>query len=65
MTDEWATPTPRQVAAIQSHAQDLSNILTGRGRHAAHTRQQIGRCVYCSCGQRAQGKMTTKEIPHG
>lgn len=31
-------------------------VLTGTGAHAEHKQQQIGRCVYCSCGKRVQGR---------
>lgn len=37
--------------------QDLNDMLNGRGRHEGHARKQVGRCVYCSCGVRAQGRL--------
>lgn len=35
----------------------MIDVLTGEGAHAGHTREQVGRCVYCSCGARVQGRM--------
>lgn len=36
----------------------IYEVITGTGDHAEHTREQVGRCVYCSCGTRAQGRMS-------
>lgn len=36
---------------------DAHEVLTGTGAHAEHTRQQLGRCCFCSCGMRVQGRM--------
>lgn len=43
----------RIVAALKN----LAEMLAGTGAHADHTREQIGRCVHCSCGARAQGTL--------
>ena len=40
---------------------DLMDVLAGTGRHADHSREQIGRCVHCSCGTRIQGRMAPGE----
>ena len=37
--------------------QDLNDMLNGEGRHEGHKRKQVGRCVYCECGVRAQGRL--------
>lgn len=37
--------------------QNLQDIRTGSGSHAKHKQRQIGRCVYCSCGARVQGRL--------
>ncbi|WP_088318830.1 hypothetical protein [Kineosporia sp. R_H_3] len=29
---------------------DVADLLAGRGRHATHIREQVGRLVTCSCG---------------
>lgn len=50
---------PEQKAAVLAAIADVSAMITGTGRHAEHTRKQVGRCVYCSCGLRAQGRMAT------
>jgi len=36
---------------------DSYEVLTGTGAHADHERQQVGRCVHCSCGVRLQGRL--------
>jgi hypothetical protein len=36
---------------------DLEDMVAGQGAHAEHTRRQAGRCVVCSCGARAQGRL--------
>ena len=36
---------------------DAYEVVQGSGAHADHTQQQIGRCVYCSCGERVQGQL--------
>lgn len=37
---------------------DLQDLAASTGRHAGHTLEQVGRCVYCSCGDRLQGRLT-------
>lgn len=49
-------PTVEQAAAALA---DLAGVLDGTGAHAEHERKQVGRCVYCSCGARVQGRMET------
>lgn len=44
------------IAALRN----LDEMLTGTGAHASHTQKQIGRCVHCSCGARAQGQLPRK-----
>ena len=54
-------PGTRQQAwldAVTAEVNDLHSILLGIGAHAEHKRRQVGRCVYCSCGKRAQGRMS-------
>lgn len=41
--------------------QDIYDMLHGYGRHEGHTREQVGRCVYCSCGLRVQGYLAKRE----
>lgn len=51
-------PLPAEAAQMAADAlADLADLLRGTGEHAQHTRQQVGRCVYCSCGQRYQGRL--------
>jgi hypothetical protein len=42
-------------AEIAEWLKDLSDMMDGTGKHEGHTLTQVGRCVYCSCGQRVQG----------
>lgn len=42
--------------SMLDHVRDLEDMLAGRGAHVDHERKQIGRCVVCSCGARAQGR---------
>lgn len=46
-------------AVIAGHLAELTAVLAGTGGHAGHTREQVGRCVYCSCGTRVQGSATS------
>lgn len=66
------TPAPQQpgkpshaltIDAAMAYLNDLGAMLNGTGRHADHKRSQIGRCVYCECGLRAQGRMSTPRAP--
>jgi hypothetical protein len=56
--------TPEEEAALKQvgaeHLIDLYAVLTGTGEHAEHERSQVGRCVYCSCGLRVQGRMEAR-----
>lgn len=45
------------LAKQQDMIADLTDMLNRQGRHADHSQEQLGRCVYCSCGLRAQGKL--------
>lgn len=52
-------PVTRQQAAAALG--DLYEVLTGSGAHADHAQEQVGSCVRCSCGTRAQGRLTPAE----
>jgi hypothetical protein len=52
--------TPEQAEAIERFLTDLHEMAEGTGKHEGHKLQQVGRCVYCSCGARYQGT-----IPRG
>lgn len=49
--------TPEEEAEVRRFLEDAYHLLNGTGDHASHTRKQVGRCVYCSCGKRVQGRM--------
>lgn len=51
-----AKPTAEDAAAALA---ELVGVLDGTGAHAEHERKQVGKCVYCSCGARVQGRMET------
>jgi hypothetical protein len=53
-------PAPSPAADVAAAVADLADVLAGTGRHAGHERRQVGRCVHCSCGARAQGRMVTR-----
>ena len=36
---------------------DLGDMLMGEGNHKGHKARQVGRCVICECGVRAQGRL--------
>lgn len=40
----------------------LYAVLEGTGEHADHDRRQVGRCVFCSCGARVQGRMPAADV---
>ena len=42
--------------AIASFLEELVEVVESHGRHEGHTLEQVGRCVYCSCGFRYQGR---------
>ena len=56
--------TPEEEAALKRAAAEFVNdsyeILTGTGKHAEHEQSQAGRCVYCSCGLRVQGRLEAR-----
>lgn len=41
--------------AVQKAINNAEEIATSTGAHAGHTPRQVGRCAYCSCGDRFQG----------
>lgn len=56
--------TPRDGARPPLNAQeevrvlsDLMDLFGGTGAHLGHVREQVGRCVHCSCGSRYQGRL--------
>lgn len=38
----------------QGFIDDIEDMARGEGRHASHDQSIAGRCLYCSCGLRAQ-----------
>lgn len=67
----WQPPKPvyemtrEERADILAKLADLVSVLDGSGPHVGHTRQQIGRCVHCSCGTRVQGRITNGSTEDG
>lgn len=57
MQATWDQPRQRLESAAARAVQLVGDVLDGRGEHAHHERRQVGRCVYCSCGTRVQGRM--------
>ncbi|HEX8866697.1 MAG TPA: hypothetical protein VF821_13660 [Lentzea sp.] len=51
------TLTPEQVEAVERFFEEFQEVANGTGRHEGHTLKQVGRCVYCSCGFRYQGRL--------
>ena len=49
--------TPAQVKAIEAFLTELDDVFEHKGKHEGHTLSQVGRCVYCSCGFRYQGRL--------
>lgn len=49
--------TQQEAAAVLGQ---LVDVLRGTGAHADHTRTQVGRCVYCSCGARVLGRLSPR-----
>ena len=39
----------------------MHDVLDGTGDHADHERKQAGRCVFCSCGARVNGRMSVAQ----
>jgi len=54
------TPDQQQTQAIIAFLADVTDVLNRTGKHADHTPKQVGRCVICSCGVRAQGRLAKK-----
>lgn len=54
---------PDFLAQLNDAVKDIADMLYGRGAHEGHTLRQIGRCVYCSCGTQAQGRIPKKPKP--
>ena len=52
--------TPEQEQAVKDWLAELGEVCEGTGRHEGHTLEQVGRCVYCSCGYRYQGSLPAK-----
>jgi len=52
---------PDQQSAILARAigalDNLAEMAAGTGAHKGHTLEQVGMCVYCSCGGRFQGRI--------
>ncbi len=46
--------TPEQAEAAKRFLADLMEMVESKGKHEGHRLEQIGRCVYCSCGGRYQ-----------
>lgn len=42
---------------IRAWLNDLDDMINSSGAHEGHTLNQVGRCVYCSCGKRFQGRI--------
>jgi hypothetical protein len=42
------------LAELNSAVANIFDVANGTGQHAEHTREKIGRCLYCSCGERVQ-----------
>jgi len=54
-------PPPENDAQMMDAIAESLEVLNGTGRHADHEREQEGRCVFCSCGRRVQGRMSTTQ----
>lgn len=52
------TPTqPPAEATATAALAELADVLSSTGKHADHQLRQVGRCAYCSCGARVQGRI--------
>jgi hypothetical protein len=47
-----ADRTPEQDQAVVDFFAQVEEAVKAEGRHAGHELEQVGRCVYCSCGFR-------------
>ena len=57
------TPEEREAesrAAVADWLAELREVTESSGRHEGHSLEQVGRCVYCSCGYRYQGTLPQK-----
>ena len=52
-----APMSPEQAEAVVKFLEDLSDMMEHKGAHEGHTLEQVGRCVYCSCGARYHGRL--------
>ncbi len=48
---------PETARKFEEALQDMADMMNGEGGHKDHTQEQVGRCVYCSCGMRVQGTL--------
>ncbi len=54
-----ADRTPEQEKAVEDFFVQIEEAVRGEARHAGHELEQVGRCVYCSCGFRiGQAKLS-------
>lgn len=50
--------TPEQKQAVADYFAEADEAIRGVDRHAGHGLEQVGRCIYCSCGLRVgQGSL--------
>ena len=50
--------TPEQAKAVTDYFTEAQEAIEGTGRHAGHGLEQVGRCIYCTCGLRVgQGSL--------
>jgi hypothetical protein len=49
--------TAELAEAVAAFIDDLADMTQSKGAHEGHTLKQVGRCVYCSCGERYQGRL--------
>ena len=54
------TPAVEAMQAAAKFLNDVYAAAAGIGRHEGHSLEQVGRCVYCSCGLRWQGRKPTE-----
>lgn len=61
MTDQYPDPRVGFLHELGKAIQDLEDMRLGVGKHAGHSRTQVGRCIHCSCGDRAQSFLPKKK----
>jgi hypothetical protein len=49
--------TAEQAEAVIKFLTEMEDVIEHKGKHEGHTLSQVGRCVYCSCGFRYQGRL--------